>query len=200
VYILPVPRVFPAPTESFISLSFLKAARAEEAAAPSALEEEVTGLFNQLRNPLLRYLLSFGLSVHDGEEVIQEVFLSLFRHLQQGKSRQNLRGWVFRVGHNLALKQRMRNSRTASARCDESAAQRQLAPDPNPEECLAQAQRRRRLLAVVRALPEQDRNCLYLRAEGLRYREIAEVLGISLGGVSLSLARSLTRLSNADGR
>ena len=54
------------------------------------------------------------------------------------------------------------------------------------------------LLAVVQALPEQDRRCLYLRAEGLRYRDITEVLGMSLGAVAQSLARSLERLHRAD--
>ena len=60
---------------------------------------------------------------------------------------------------------------------------------------MAIRQTRSRLLMVVEALPEQDRRCLFLRAEGLRYREIAETLGMSLGGVSLSLARSLARLA-----
>jgi len=52
---------------------------------------------------------------------------------------------------------------------------------------------------VVNALPEQDQSCLCMRAEGLRYREIAEALGISLGSVAASLARSLERLGRADG-
>ncbi len=56
---------------------------------------------------------------------------------------------------------------------------------------------RSRLLAVVDALPQQDRRCLYLRAEGLPYREIAGILDISLGAVSLSLARSLARIGRA---
>jgi len=70
--------------------------------------------------------------------------------------------------------------------------------DLNPEEQVLSNQRQRRLLAVVLALPEQDRLCFSLRAEGLRYREIAEVLGISLGSVSVSLTRSLARLMRAD--
>ena len=52
---------------------------------PSEIEGEVVTLFDQFRIPLLRYVLSFGLAVHDGEEVIQEVFLALFRHLTLGK-------------------------------------------------------------------------------------------------------------------
>jgi RNA polymerase sigma-70 factor (ECF subfamily) len=68
----------------------------------------------------------------------------------------------------------------------------------NPEEQAAAAQRQTRLESIVRALPEQDRCCLALRAEGLRYREIAEILGVSLGSVSGSLARSLGRLARGD--
>jgi RNA polymerase sigma-70 factor (ECF subfamily) len=163
------------------------------------LEEEVTRLFDQLRNPILRYVLSLGLSPQDGEEVIQEVFLSLFQHLRQGKSRHNLRGWVFRVAHNRALKRRCAQVHALMSLADVDAASRQVDPRPNPEEALAAKQRRERLFAVVRALPEHDRCCLHLRAEGLRYREIAEVLGMSLGAVSLSLVRSLARLGRADG-
>jgi RNA polymerase sigma-70 factor (ECF subfamily) len=163
----------------------------------SPLEEEVAALFDQLRNPLLRYILSLGLPPHDAEEVIQEVFLCLFQHLLLGKSRRNLRGWVFRVGHNLALKQRYSHRSHVMTQSEETWLQH-VDPEPNPEEALADRQRQDRLLAVVRALPEQDRCCLHLRAEGLRYREIAEVVGMSLGAVSLSLVRSLARLTRAD--
>src|ERR1700744_3949871 len=71
----------------------------------SEVEREVLRLFEEFRDPLLRYGLSLGLAAHDAEEVVQETFLALFRHLQQGRSRENLRGWLFRVTHNLALKQ-----------------------------------------------------------------------------------------------
>jgi RNA polymerase sigma-70 factor (ECF subfamily) len=71
---------------------------------------------------------------------------------------------------------------------------------PNPEQQLSFGERQSRLLAVVTSLPETDRSCLSLRAEGLRYREIASVLGISLGSVSISLKRSLARLMRAGGR
>jgi RNA polymerase sigma-70 factor (ECF subfamily) len=49
-------------------------------------------------------------------------------------------------------------------------------------------------------MPEADRNCLLLRAEGLRYREIADALGMSLGAVSKSIARSFEKLNRADRR
>jgi RNA polymerase sigma-70 factor (ECF subfamily) len=165
----------------------------------SRLEEDVTALFDQLRSPLLRYTLSLGLPVHEGEEVIQEAFLALFQHLQQEKSRRNLRGWLFRVTHNLALKRRHSLHQNVSFTAGMDGVSRRADPDPNPEEAVASRQRRLRLLAVVQALPEQDRWCLHLRAEGLRYREIAQTVGMSLGAVSISLVRSLARLARADG-
>jgi RNA polymerase sigma-70 factor (ECF subfamily) len=161
------------------------------------LEEEVVALFDQFRDRLLRYLFSFGFARPDAEEVIQEVFLSLFLHLQLGKSREKLPGWLFRVAHNLALKRRYRAQRDSEARIEVSAEGLAVDPGPNPEDQLVNSQTQRRLVAVVQALAEQDRRCLVLRAEGLRYREIAEVLDMSLGAVSLSLARSLARIARA---
>jgi RNA polymerase sigma-70 factor (ECF subfamily) len=169
---------------------------------PSRLEDEVVSLFDQLRAKLLRYLLSLGLPASDGEEIVQEVFLALFQHLQRGKSRDNLRAWVFQVAHNLGLKQRHSARREREAhreRADRGAASQDLLVDlaPNPEDRLAASQRQERLLAVLWALPDQDRRCISLRAEGLTYREIATVLDISLGSVSLYLTRSLARFACA---
>jgi RNA polymerase sigma-70 factor, ECF subfamily len=170
-------------------------------AAPPAIEDEVIELFDQLRDGLLRYVVSLGVGVQDGEDVIQEVFLSLFRHLRLGRSRANLRGWVFRVAHNLALKQRQRAHRRQTKNGpDEGALERHPDTKANPEEQLAKSQHQRHLLSVVAALSELDQDCLRLRAEGLRYREIAGVLNISLGAVAKSLARSMQRLSCVDGR
>ncbi len=168
-------------------------------ARPSPLEQEVVDLFDRLRVRLLRYVFGFGLPVQDAEEIVQEVFLSLFQHLQRGKSRENLSGWVFRVAHNLAVKRRASTSNAGNVVGSGFAQEADVCADPapNPEDQLANNQTQRRLLAVFRALPEQDRRCLALRAEGLRYREIGQVLGVSLGGVSLSLSRSLARLTHA---
>jgi RNA polymerase sigma-70 factor (ECF subfamily) len=162
----------------------------------SALEAEVVALFDELQGRVLRYLLSLGLPVSDCEEIVQEVFLALFLHLRRGKPRHNLRAWIFQVTHNLALKQRarmMRNELLASRITLIDAA-------PSPEDQFFRNERRRRFFGVWNALAERDRRCLSLRAEGLTYREIARVLDMSLGAVSLSLARSLARFARADER
>jgi RNA polymerase sigma-70 factor, ECF subfamily len=170
-------------------------------AASWEVEQQVLSLFDSQRNRLLRYAISFGLPVHDGEDVLQEVFLALFRHLQQGRSRENLLGWVFRVTHHLALKRRAMNQSNLRV-CVVEGEEVMDYPDPaaGPEEQLLFSERQQRLLAVMRALPESDRHCLQLRAEGYRYREISGILGISLGSVSNSLTRTIARMERMDKR
>ena len=140
---------------------------------------------------------SFGLNVQEAEDVVQDVFLALFRHLRLERPRVNLRAWLFQVAHNLALKQRWRMHRRSTEPLDDTAHRH---PDRslNPEALLAERQRRERLAPVVQALRPRDRRCLQLRAEGLRYRDIANTLGMSLGGVAKSLSRSIARLAYAD--
>ncbi len=164
------------------------------------IETEVMTLFEQYRAPLLRYAAAFGVPVPDAEEIVQEVFLSLYRHLRLGRSRRNLRGWIFRVAHNLTLRQRHANKRLQElVDRDSGIADLHIDPSPGPEESCADRQRQQRLLAVVRSLPDREQSCLRMRAEGLRYREIAKALGISLGSVSMHLTRSLARLIRVDG-
>jgi len=181
---------------SVTELFLPRQAEGKDTASSSQIQLEVLHLFDSLRHPLLRYAISFGLSVHDAEDVLQEVFLALFRHLEQGRSRENLPGWLFRVTHNQALRRRAENHASAKMSCtdDEHTATDHCDPAPGPEEQLLFNERQRRLLTEMLALPATDQMCLRLRAQGWRYRQISEAVGISLGSVSNSLARSLARL------
>ena len=162
-------------------------------------EALVIRLFDLLQTRLFCYILTCGLSVHDAQEVLQESFLALFLHLERGRPQTNLTGWLFRVAHNLAIKRRMENFRLQrNLVCGDILPQY---PDPgqNAEEQFAFNQTHQSLRAVFEALPELDQQCLHLRSEGLKYREIASILGISLGTVSNLLSRSLTRMMRATG-
>ena len=76
------------------------------------LEEQLLALFDEMREPLLRYLLSLRVAPQRSEEILQDTFLKLFEHLRSGRSDSNIRGWLFRVAHNLAL-QELRGRRNA---------------------------------------------------------------------------------------
>jgi RNA polymerase sigma-70 factor (ECF subfamily) len=184
------------------AMTTLFSGQATQSPPAHARSAEVVALFESYRAPLLRYLVTLGMTVHDGEEVIQEVFLALFQHLKKGKRDDNLRGWIFRVGHNLALKHfgslKFRTEKN-SIPLDEIESNA-ISEAPNPEQALEASRSEARIKAVIGALPELDRRCLYLRAEGLRYREIAEVLNVSLGSVANALERAIGKLDRARGR
>jgi len=176
----------------FIGLSHRVSAR--EIAPSSSLEDQITALFDRFHGPLFRYLSALRLNSADIEEIIQEVFLALFRRLKDGGRVESTAGWIFGAAHNLGLRQSIRSRRMCEAECGADACE--IADRaPNPEDLYARHELSERLLAVVRSLPEMDRYCILLRAEGLRYREIAATLGISLGAVALSLSRSLARIA-----
>jgi RNA polymerase sigma-70 factor (ECF subfamily) len=157
---------------------------------PAAAEAE--RLYVELGAPVGRYLLSLGLSGADAEEVRQETFLALHLHLRADKPRTHLRGWVFRVAHNLGLRRRRRVQTRVLTELPDIAD-----PRLDPEAEAADRQRRHRILAAARALPQRDRCCLALRAEGLKYREIAEIMGVSLSTVAASMQRAAERLARA---
>jgi RNA polymerase sigma-70 factor, ECF subfamily len=185
--------------DTFFELPWLDGLAGKEATRRIDAEVEVVRHFDELWEKLARYVLSLGVPSGDVEDILQEVFLALFGHIMRGKPRTHLRGWVFRVAHNLALKhlrleQRLRAK--AKSHGQESMLRCDLLPDP--EQQLADRQRQKRLFTVFQALAPLDRQCLFLRFEGLRYREIAETLDISLGTVANSLARSIQRLECAD--
>lgn len=165
-----------------------------------AIHSNVLALFDRCAPSLLRYVASFGLSVEETEDVVQDVFVALFRHLSLGRAQTNLPGWLFQVAHNHALKRRERILRQLrSADPNEAAVQWCVDPTPDPERQLMWRERGKRLRAVFDALPERDRRCLFLRSEGMTYRDIATTLSVSLGSVAKAVSRALTRLMNADG-
>ncbi len=164
-----------------------------EGSESPSLRDQILCLHDLYRSRLIRYVISMGLTPSDAEDVVQEAFLSLYRHLLAGRPGTNLPGWIFRVAHRLALKRRVRY-RVDGHDSVEQHRMRFTASEPNPEEEAILNEQQNRLRRIFQVLPEMDRLCLQLRAEGLKYREIAGVLNISLGSVYNSLERSLGRM------
>jgi RNA polymerase sigma-70 factor (ECF subfamily) len=183
-----------------LELPFPATLPTDDSPSSRAVHEEVLFLFDECALGLRRYVGSFGLGAVTTDDILQDVFLSLFRHLSLGRPRHNLKGWLFRVAHNLALKHRQKTLRRQRTEGDWNATVAEGVIDPagDPEQQLSDDRRRLRLWQVLRAMPERDRQCVYLRAEGLCYRDIARSLGMSLGSVAKSLTRAFTRLTGAE--
>jgi len=163
-----------------------------ESAASVSIEEEVMELFTEMHNPIFRHLLWLNLQADQAEDVVQETFLRLYQHLSRpNASRQNLRGWVWRVAHNFGLNLCMSASRRSSRKelNLEDISTWLADPRPDPEQVLLQTQDDLRISAGIESLNERDRLCMALRADGMGYREIASVLGIGRSTVADTLVR-----------
>ncbi len=159
----------------------------------AARDCEATTLYRELRKPLLRYLMCLGLSMDEGQDVVQDAFLSLHRHLSAGGSQENIRGWLFRVAHNGA-----RNRQNSYDRRFGTALDTETDPvldEATPERVVLEKEKFRRMGKAIRSLTDCERECLLLRAEGLRYREIGEVLGIPTSTVGDTVDRAIKKLA-----
>ena len=171
---------------------------ADTHAATIAVQAEVLQLFDTCAPGLRRYVRTCGLPPDAAEDVVQEAFLALFHHRRRGGGAQNLKGWLVLVCYRLALKQRAKLARQRSREVNLDTPLREVAdPAIDAESAIANRQRHTRVCAVMRALPERDRQCLSMRAEGVTYRDIAAALGISLGGVAKAVGRAALRVTNA---
>jgi RNA polymerase sigma-70 factor (ECF subfamily) len=154
---------------------------------------EATTLYRELRKPLLRYLVCLGLSSDEAQDVVQDAFLSLHRHLASGGPQENIKGWLFRVAHNQARNRQNRYDRNFSAPGDPELNSASL--DATPERAVLEKEKFQQLGKAIRLLSASERECLLLRASGLRYREIGEVLGIATSTVSDTVDRAIKKLA-----
>jgi RNA polymerase sigma-70 factor (ECF subfamily) len=122
----------------------------------------------------------------DAEDVVQDTFLKLFRHLESGGDTRNIRGWLFTVAANAARdRQRARRRWIPWLPAHDGRVQPVSLPDEDGR--LNQARH------ALHQLPERDRLLLLLRAQGLSYREIADAARIRPVSVGRLLARAVDR-------
>jgi RNA polymerase sigma-70 factor (ECF subfamily) len=154
---------------------------------------EVTTLYRELREPLLRYLVCLGLSGDEAQDVVQDTFLNLHRHLASGGSQANIRGWVFRVAHNLARNRQGSYHRRFGESLD--AEFEAVLDETTPERLVLEKEKFKRLGKAIALLTDSERECLLLRAAGLRYREISEALEIPTSTVGDTVERAIKKLT-----
>jgi len=164
----------------------------------AALQALVTQCFEELAGPVFRYVRGYVRDVPVARELTQEAFARLCAELTAGRAVTDVRAWLFRVAHNLAIdeQRRLRVRGAHESAADVAGFERRL-PDPSPsaEHALRRRERHGWLRAALPRLSSQERRCLFLRAQGLHYREIAEVLDIRIPTVVTFLTRAIQKLA-----
>ena len=141
----------------------------------------------------LRYVREPALA----EELVQDLFADVWARRTQFHLTGSLRAYLFSAVRNRALNLRRRQAMESDWERDEIAGGStsfQHAPE-QPDAVLEREDVRARVSAAVESLPERCRLVMHLRwREQLRHAEIAEIMGISVKGVEIQLARGLRAL------
>jgi RNA polymerase sigma-70 factor (ECF subfamily) len=152
-------------------------------------------LFDREQTPLRRYLSVLGVDPETARDVVQDGFLKLHEHLLAGGDQGNLRAWLYRVVHNSARNaQTSFGARKTGSIDDLEPAASPAAKDLSAEDELLDKEREQRVRQAMAQLSATQRGCLVLRSQGLKYREIAEALQLSVSTVGDNIQRGLERL------
>jgi RNA polymerase sigma-70 factor, ECF subfamily len=156
--------------------------------------------FLEFRHPLFRYLRTIGCRPSLVEEIAHETFFRLHRTLRDGVQVKDARAWLFRVARNLWIDSRRDRRRFLAPEHEE---QWQISPAADPERQAIWRQRIQIVASEAAQLPQLERQCLRLKAEGLRYREIAIALGIPMSTAVECVRRAVKlirrRLAESEG-
>jgi RNA polymerase sigma-70 factor (ECF subfamily) len=161
-----------------------------------------------------RLYLDVGGDGHRAEDLVQETFLAAWRSVRQVTDPGGFRPWLLTVARTVMLDALRRESRqkrgggggggaggnhSPARRTDYSQMARHLhSGDPGPAEVAEQEDERRRVLSLLRDLPEEYRLPITLRyIAGADYDSIGRQLGLSNGSLRGLLSRGMTKLREA---
>ena len=145
---------------------------------------------------LLRYAGRIVNNATSAQDVVQNVFVKLFKLWKEGmRPSANLKGWLYRVTHNEAVDYIRRESRRRDLHVRHT--EQQAIDCPDGLRCAEANQERKQLvLQFLGRLHPREQQVLLLRLEeGLSYREISGVTGRSEGNVGNILHHAVRKLS-----
>jgi RNA polymerase sigma-70 factor (ECF subfamily) len=151
----------------------------------SAARRGDRGAFGRLYerySPMVHGILFSRVPRMDVEDLVQDVFVTVYRRLGTLRNPAAFAGWLAMIARNRAIDHLRRAVRTEELPED--------LPADNPSELEANA-----ILAIIRELPEAYRETLILRlVEGMTGPEIAARTGLTPGSVRVNLHRGMTQL------
>ena len=139
-------------------------------------------------DPMLRRIASsYEARAHLAQDLVQDIYIAIWRALPAYRGNAALRTFVARIATNRAITHVARALKVPpSSELDENIP----TPGPSPEGLVIAFDRGATLLAAVRTLPLAFRQTALLTLEGLTPAEIAEVLGISVNAVAVRMSRA----------
>lgn len=153
---------------------------------------ETEQLFDQHRDSLLRYLRYHLDDRSEAEDIAQESFVRFYQARKEKEEILQPRAWLFRVAHNLLIDLRRKRKPELLDEQGWLAIEAGFVEEPTRMDAEVQLSK----LPWHRLSP-MELECLRLRTEGLKYREIGEVLDLSISTVVSYISRALAKLRPA---
>jgi|SRR5215831_1250853 len=164
-----------------------------------SLTERVGDLYVSHREEIFRFIVAQGVLPAMAQDITQEVFVKLLATLCAGRKIDSELAWLYRVAANRATDYWRHERRwiTVELDADNTLAETFESSDMPADQLAAQQQRMRLLSSEIRRLPKEQRMCLLLRSQGLRYREISSILGVAVSTAADWLDAAVERLRRA---
>ena len=153
-------------------------------------------LFERHRNLVYRFVYQMSNRRDDAEDLTQEVFVRAYQNLHRYRDEAKFTTWLLRIATNLATDRARMYQRRMSLEAQESGSRGALAwmtvgNVSDPVENLEADRRVEALKKALAALPEHHRNVVILRdIEEMDYKDMAELLGCTVGGAKLRVLRA----------
>ena len=154
------------------------------------VEEEFLELVNDSRDILFKICNAYGDSREEREDLSQEIIFQLWKSFPTFQRKSKFSTWMYRVALNTALLSLRKKKKRPQEEelTDNFKFQHQVNHiDSSNEEII-------RLYQAIKRLKEIDRSIILLHLEGMSYKEVAEIVGITEKNVSVRLVRIKNRL------
>ena len=156
--------------------------------------EFLAHLVRRYSSPLLTFIERMTGDRHRSEELLQEVFLTIWTKRKQYKFPRTFRSWLFAIAAN-RCRDHYRRAKPQAVALDESSGQVPVAAGKGPLEAAVDVETGRLVAAAVAQLPPQQRSVVVMRVwNGLSYDEIAAALGCSSGTARANMHHGLAGL------
>lgn len=152
-------------------------------------------LFERHHRALFRYFVSMNRNRTLAEDLVQDVFFRMLRYRTTYDPAQSFTAWMYQIARNAGVDQIRK--RTEVVDIDEFAERRtELRSSlPGPEEAAVRQQDLGLLRRAMDLLPADKRELLVLsRLQGMKYEDIAVVLGCEVGTVKVRVFRAVRAL------
>ncbi len=150
-------------------------------------------LYQRYHRLVFTYLLRLSGSRETAEDLLQETFYRAIRGAAAFRGDASPANWLCRIAYRLYLNQAKSRGKEGQRRME---ADLTLLADPaaGPESGALRQELRAEIAAVLAEMPETQRLALLLRdGDGLTYEEIADMLGLSLANVKVTIHRARAR-------